>query len=142
MPGHRERRLAVHAADPGEPERIVFQLVPAEERLERQAAPDRAHHAAVLRRDPVERLDRLEPARAHHVLHDESRIAGNVLAHVPDQHARIDVVGGARRRIDDHRELPALVELLGRLRVRGGRAGRERGARRQRRRSRGDTRFA
>src|SRR5262249_30844979 len=115
--------LAIHAADPVETQRIVFEFVASEERLERKPAPDRAHHAAILRRKAPKRLDRLEAAGTDHVLMDDRRMTWNVLAHMPGQRARIDIIGRARGRIDDHRQLPALVELFRRLRAGSGRAG-------------------
>ena len=116
MPGHGKGRLAVHAAEPGEPQRIEPRLVLTEHRLEGKTAADRPDDAAVLGGDPVEIINRLEAAGAEHVLHDERRIAGNVTAEVAHQQARVEVVGRAGPRKHDHRDLAALVELLRRLR--------------------------
>ena len=116
MPGHGKGRLAVHAAEPGEPQRIEPRLVLAEHRLEGKTAADRADDAAVLGGDPVEIIDGLEPAGAEHVLHDEGGSAGNVTAELASEQARVEVVGRAGPRKYDHGDLAALVELLGSLR--------------------------
>src|SRR5262249_55725297 len=47
---------------------------------------------------------------------------GNVVAEVADQQPRVDVIGRAGAGETDHRQLAALVELLGRLRAGDGRA--------------------
>ena len=77
--------------------------------------PTVAHDGAVLGRDPVDIFFDLEPAGAGHVLHDDRRLAGNMVGEMANQQPRIDVVGRARARKDDHAELAALVELLRRL---------------------------
>ena len=125
VPRHRQTDVAIHAAEPGELERIDIAFVLAEHRLERQSAPDRTHDGAVLGRDPVNVFLGLEPAGTGHVLDDDRRLAGNVVAEVASEQPRIDVVGRARAGKDDHAELAALVELLRRLGARHLRAGRE-----------------
>ncbi len=87
----------------------------ADQRLERRAAIDRADHRAVLRRDVVEIVRQREAARALHVGRHEPRIAGNVLAHVACQHARIDVIRAARTEADQHLDRLAAIEILRRL---------------------------
>ena len=115
MPRHCQADVAVHAAEPGEFERIDVDLVLAEHRLERQAAPDRAHDGAVLGRNPVDVLFDLEPTGTQHVLHNDDWLARNVVAEVACQHAGVNVVGRAGAGKDQHGQLAALVELLDRL---------------------------
>jgi hypothetical protein len=63
-----------------------------------------------------------EAASRGHVLHDDGRIACNVLAHVPRHQARLGVVAAAGARANDEADLLAGVELRDRLRAgRGGR---------------------
>ena len=57
----------------------------------------------------------LQRAGARHVLRHQSRIAGDVLAHVARQRAGIDVVAAARRETDQHLDGAALVEVLHRI---------------------------
>ena len=59
------------------------------------------------------RFDLANYAGAQHVLYDERRLAGNVVAEVAHQHTRVEVIGGARAGKDDHRQLSPPVELLG-----------------------------
>ena len=65
---------------------------------------------AVLRRGGVEIAHRRHAGGARHVLHDDVRIAGDVAAVVPRQHARIDVVAAAGGIADDQRHGLAVVE--------------------------------
>ena len=51
------------------------------------------------------------------VLHDDRRIAGDEAAEMPRHQPRRNVVDAARRGADQHGDVPALVELLDRLRV-------------------------
>ena len=71
---------------------------------------------AVLGRGVVEIVHGVEAAGARHVLHHHRGIAGDVPAHVPRQHARIDVEAAARREAGQDVDGLALVEIL-----RGGR---------------------
>ena len=62
-------------------------------------------------RDVVEPVRQPQAARAFHVLRQHVRIAGNVLAHVSREHARIEVVGAADAVADVEIDGLALVEI-------------------------------
>src|ERR1700683_1900773 len=114
-PRHRQTGVAVHAAKPSELERIEIPFILAKHRLEWQPAPDPPDDRALLRRDPVNVFFGLEPAGTGHVLDDNCRLAGNVVAEGASEQPRVDVIGRARARKDTNADLAAFVELLRRL---------------------------
>ena len=61
--------VAAGTAEIVELQRVELRALPAEQRLERDAAVDHADHGAVLGRGVVEPVDDQEPAGARHVLH-------------------------------------------------------------------------
>src|SRR4029077_19370320 len=67
----------------------------------------------------VEEIDGAQAAAAWHVLHDDRRMAGNELAEVARKQPRIDVVAAARPGADNEIDLPSLVEVRNRFRMRG-----------------------
>jgi hypothetical protein len=115
---HAHAGLAHDAADPGQPDGVEARLrfVAIEQRRRRHAAVDQGEHAAVARRDIVEKVGGADAAAADHVLHHNGRAARQVLAHVARQHAGVLVVAAARGPAGDQRDLtPAEIELIGRL---------------------------
>ena len=113
--GAREAAAMRHfrAADPVELQRIEIRVRVLHEGEVGNVAADRAEHGAVLRRLVVEKIGRDQRAGARHVLDDEVRIAGNILAHVARDDPRPGVVV-ARRRADDDADLLAAVEVRNR----------------------------
>ena len=73
-------------------------------------------HRAVLRRHVVEPVGRREAGDPDHVLRDEVGIAGDEAAHVPRQHAAVEVEAGPDLVPDHHRQLAAGIEALDILR--------------------------
>ncbi len=80
---------------------------------------------AVLRCDVVEIVRRDHAAGARHVARDDGRVAGNMLAEMARDEARIGVVGAARPDRNDDRDGLAAVEVLVLRRNRSGREGRD-----------------
>src|SRR5262249_30277649 len=83
-------------ADPGELSEIDVDLRRLDDRLSDEARIEDRHHGAVLRCGRVEITHRREAAGAGHVLHDDVRIARDVLADEAGDDARVDVVAAAR----------------------------------------------
>ena len=100
-------------ADPGIFAEIEVDLVRLDDGLGDHARIEDPHHRAVLRRGQVEIAHRGQAPGARHVLHDDGRIAGNVIADIARQHARIIVVAAGRREADHDGEELALVEIVG-----------------------------
>ena len=67
--------------------RVEARILRIDQRLDGVDRVDHAEHRAVLGRHRREIVGRLERARARHVLQDDVRIAGDVLADVAGQHA-------------------------------------------------------
>src|ERR1700716_2639831 len=80
VPGRAQARGAGDAAQPGEFARVELQV--AEQRLDRDTARHGADYRAVLGGDRKDVVRRLDTAGARHVLRDDGRTAGNVLADV------------------------------------------------------------
>ena len=121
-PGDADADLVVGAADPVELGRVELRALVAEQRIEAGAAADDAEGRAVLGADIVEPVGEPQAAGALHVLRHDVRIAGNVLAHVAREHARIEVVAAADAVADIEIDGLALVEVGHALRAaaRGG----------------------
>jgi hypothetical protein len=86
-----------------------------EERVENRAVLQRANDGPVLGRDIIDMRCSGIAARPWHVGHRHYGMAGDVLGHVPREEPRIDVVAAAGRGSDDHRDLPAPIELRDRI---------------------------
>ena len=84
-------------------------------RIERQRLIDAAEHGAVLRRDRIEVLDRALAARAGHVLRDDRRISGDMLAKEFGGEAGVEIVSAADAVADDQSDLLACVEIRHRI---------------------------
>ena len=117
VPGHAQADLVADAADPGVAARVVLRRAAADQRLHRHAAADHADRGAVLGRDVVEEIREPQAAGAGHVLRHDVGIAGDVLAHVAREHARIEVVVAAGGVADQQLDGLAAVEVGDRLRV-------------------------
>ena len=105
VPGQHQAHVRGEAADPVELQRLVLDAGDVEQRLHREPAREHAERGAVLRRLVEDEVRRPQAAGAGHVLHDDVGIAGQVLAEMAREVARIDVVGRARRIADHHRDL-------------------------------------
>ena len=111
VPSVADADVAQERADPLEVGEIDHWLV-RRQHLRDQPGIEGGDDGAVLRRGGVEIAHRRHAGRARHVLHDHVRIAGDVAAVVPRQHARVDVVAAAGRIADDQRHGLAVVEGL------------------------------
>ena len=89
MPGGAHAVGAVEAAEPVELQRVEARAGGAEQRRERQRRMDDPDRGAVLRGLRIEIVGGEEPAGARHALHDEVRLAGEMVAHVLRQQAGI-----------------------------------------------------
>jgi hypothetical protein len=87
----------------------------AEQRLDHRAHEDRADHGAVLGRDIVDMGRQHVAGGARHVADDDGGVARKVLAQVPRNQARIEIVAAAGRRTDHDGDGFALVELRHRV---------------------------
>ena len=116
--GGANRMRHFRTAEPVEFDRIELDVRHLGQRDMRHVAVDHADHGAVLRRDVVEVIGGDDAAGARHVLVHEGRIAGQQLGHLRRDQPREHVVVGGRRRRDDHPDLLAAEELLGRLAAR------------------------
>src|SRR5262249_4766306 len=94
---HAHAGLAHDAADPREFHRIEARLrfLAVEERRRRHAAVDQTEDRAVTRRRIIDVVAGADAAAANHVLHDNSRIARQILAHVARDQAAILIVAAA-----------------------------------------------
>jgi len=96
-----------------QPLRVAEQCV--EQRVENGAVLQRADDRAVARRDVEEMRGRRVAAGARHVGHHHGGIAGDIFGHMPGDEPRVDVVAAASRGADEHRDLPAFIELRDRV---------------------------
>jgi hypothetical protein len=71
----------------------------------------------------VPSLGALQAAGARHIVDDDRRLAGNVLAHVLSQKTAVDVVAAAGAVADDHGDRLAFVEIFHRIGARLAREG-------------------
>ena len=94
-------------------------LARVEQRLGDHAAADGGERQAVLGGDAIDILRGLHRAGARHVLHHHGRIAGDVLADVTAEQARIEVVAAAGGEADQDGDGLAAIEVLRGLRARG-----------------------
>ena len=88
----------------------------AKQRIHGDAVGERRDGCAVAIRSVVERVGGGEPRRRGHVLRYDGRHAGQMLAEVAGEYARIGVVAAAGPARDQHGDRPALVECFHRLR--------------------------
>ncbi len=113
---HADADFVIGAADPAEFLRVEGVALADQQRIEGDAAADRAERGAVLRRDAIKIIGEPQTAGAFHVLRHQRRIAGDMRAHVAADHARIEVVGAAGRVADIEVDIAVLVEVLDALR--------------------------
>jgi hypothetical protein len=111
-----DRYGGIGAADPVEFLRVEFELVlffrhGLEERRSDQRAVDRADRGSVLGCDVVNVVRCLEAAGAGHILRHDGWLAGDVIAEMPSQRARVDVIAGPRRIADDEADIFIVVEV-------------------------------
>ncbi len=109
-PAHADDR--VHVADPGELRGIEAPGRLAKQRLEGGGVSEVCDHGAVLRGHIVEPVRRRETRDTDHVLRNEIGIAGNETAHVPRQHATIEVEAGPHLVPDHDGDFAAGIEAL------------------------------
>ena len=131
LPGHADAHLVVGAADPGELRGVELGALVAEQRIEGDAAADRAHLGAVLGGGVVEPVGEAKRAGALHVLGHHGRGRRDVAAKEAGDHARIDVVAASDAVADLHIDVAALVEggrILGMGDRHGKQGDRKRGA--------------
>ena len=100
-------------ADPGIIAEVELDPFGLDDGLRDHARIEDHHHRAILRRGEIEVANRGQAAGARHVLHDDGRISGNVIADVARNIARVTVVAAGRREADDDTEHLALVEVVG-----------------------------
>src|SRR5262245_48712344 len=92
----------------------------AHQRLEGVPALDGGDRGAVLGRDVGPEADQPAAAGAGHVLHDDRRVAGQMLAEMAPEQPRISIVGTARTGADIEVDVLAFEILRGRSTRRGG----------------------
>src|SRR6185503_16360365 len=102
----------VDAADPIEFGGLEAHALGAELLVERRGRRADADYRAVLRRDAVDVGERQEGAGARPVLRHDAGIAGDVLAEMAGEEARVEVVAAGRRIADGELDLLAFVEWL------------------------------
>jgi hypothetical protein len=101
---------------PGEFARIELDIgVPADKADQRHIAAEQAEGRPIPRRDGIEIVDRAQAARSRHVLRDDRGMPGKVAAEMARQQAPDHVVAAARPVSDDQIDLPAAIELIGRV---------------------------
>ncbi len=111
-----DAHLVRHGSDPAVFRRVVHQpLRMMQQTFHREPAIDGAHDRAVFGRGGVEIVREAQAAGARHVLGHDERIAGDVLAHVAGEHARVEIVPAARRHADEHADLVVRVEVGDRI---------------------------
>ena len=107
------------AAQPGEFRCVECSARDREQRRDRYGAAESADGGAVLDRDPVDIVGRLDAAGARHVLRHHIGPARNMLAQIARQEPPIGVIAAADAVADDDRDAAALVEVLDAGGVRG-----------------------
>ena len=107
--------LVISAGNPVESLRIEGIALADEERIESDAAADRADRGAVMRRHAVEIIGKTQAAGAFEVLRHQRRIAGNMPAEMPADHPRIKVISAADAVADIKVDGAALVEIAHRV---------------------------
>ena len=112
VPCQRHRGLAVEAADPAEFLDLEARAGRIGQLGEQHAALDQRHGGAVLGRAAEQEIGAGHAAGGRHVLHDDGRIAGDVLGEMPRRGARLQVVAAADAGADDEGDLLAGVEIL------------------------------
>ena len=130
VPLHEDVVAGGDPADIGELRRVVLHGGIGERLFERGGFDHDPERRAVLGRDLVEIVRGLEAAGARHVLRDQRRLSGNVLAQMARHHAAVEIVAAARGVADGDRDGLAGEEWLGRLR--GGLFGQQQQRNRQR----------
>ena len=96
----------------------------ADERLQQGAGVDGADDGPILRRGHGHMIGRQIAPRPRHVRDDDGRVAGDMIAHVARDEARVGVVAAPRRSADHDIDLLAPVELRHRV-LRAGEPGRD-----------------
>src|SRR5882724_8066155 len=104
-PGHRDADVGFHRrrSDPGDLEGVKSCTCRAGQWSKRGIARDQAKHRAILWRDCVDMVGRVETAATRHVLRDDGWIARQVLADVTGHDAAPAVIAAAGPEADDHR---------------------------------------
>ena len=120
-------------ADPGDLGEIEFDFRPADQLIEINRRQDGAEGETVRFGDVVEIIGRDDRRGARHVLHEDRRIARNVLAVVAGQDPRPQIVAATGGRTDDDPDRLALVERAsGPTPVQGSRGSRAQGSEKRR----------
>jgi hypothetical protein len=78
--------------------------------IHRGVLVDGGDHGAVLR-PAIDEIGGANAAGSFHVLNDDARIAGHVLAQIATEGARIEIVAAASAEADDDLDRLALVEI-------------------------------
>src|SRR5439155_26313115 len=89
---------------------VVLDTGGAEELVQDQLAVEVADNGAILGRDVVHVISSQDTSGARHVLDDDGGIAGDVLADVASDVARIGIISAAGRGADDDADRLATVE--------------------------------
>src|SRR5262249_49020820 len=116
VPRRRHGHFAVDASDPVETDEIEADRLRVPVLYQQHAPHHESDDGAVLGSGIVDVIGRRETAGSRHVLHDDGRIARDMLAKVARYQTRLPAVAAARAGADDERDLPAGVEFGNRLR--------------------------
>ena len=109
-------RAARGGAQPSEFHRIELNVrIAFHHGHQRQAAIYDSKHSAVAWCPDVDKISRNQACSAWHVLDDERRIAGNMLAHVACEQARVNVVATAGAVPDENLDLLSLIKIRDRI---------------------------
>ncbi len=100
-------------ADPRIFAEIEFDLVRLDDGLGDETGIEYGHYGTIPRRGQIEIAHRSQAPGAWHVLHDNIRIAWNVLSNVSRHIAGISIVASPRGKTDDDGEALALIEIVG-----------------------------
>ena len=111
VPGEAGADVVVGRADPVELQRVEPRALRRHQRLKRDRAVEGRDLGAVLRRRVVELVGEDQARGARHVLDDDVRIAGDVLAHVAGERARVQVVAAAGGEADADGDGLAAIEV-------------------------------
>src|SRR5262249_32129052 len=122
-PRRADRNLVVGAAEPVEFRRLDDPSRLAEQRIERDAARERADGGAVLRGDLIEPVRQREACRTDHLTGNKGWISRDMPAHETREEARVDVVDAADAEPDINVDALVLVEIRNRRLSAGGRGG-------------------